>query len=154
MNNLFVFAAQNTVVALVFAIFVYGLTRVWRNPPVAYVLWLLVLLKLVAPPVMLVDWSALRPPESTRSRGRRRTQSPTSGRPSRHGHVHTLPPHVARGVAARELLFVRKRRGIRRQLFWNGRFSAEGVVEVERYRLKGVFNSPCRGSRSSVKTEM
>ena len=40
MNNLFVFAAHNTVVALVFALFVYGLTRVWRNPPVAHVLWL------------------------------------------------------------------------------------------------------------------
>ena len=57
MNNLFVFAAHNTVVALVFALFVYGLTHVWRNPPVAHVLWLLVLLKLVAPPVMHVDWS-------------------------------------------------------------------------------------------------
>ena len=53
MNNLFLFAAHNTVVALVFALFVYGLTRVWRNPPVAHVLWLLVLLKLVAPPVMI-----------------------------------------------------------------------------------------------------
>ena len=60
MNDLFVFAAHNTVVALVLALFVYGLTRVWRNPPVAHVLWLLVLLKLVAPPVMRVDWSALR----------------------------------------------------------------------------------------------
>ena len=47
MNNLFVFAAHNTVVAFVFALFVYGLTRVWRNPPVAHVLWVLVLLKLV-----------------------------------------------------------------------------------------------------------
>ena len=64
MNNLFVFAAHNTVVALVLALFVYGLTRVWRNPPVAHVLWLLVLLKLVAPPVMRVDWSALRLPGS------------------------------------------------------------------------------------------
>jgi hypothetical protein len=29
MNNLFLFAAHNTVVALVLALFVYGLTRVW-----------------------------------------------------------------------------------------------------------------------------
>ena len=55
MNDLFLFAAHNTVVALVFALFVSGLTRVWRNPPVAHVLWLLVLLKLVAPPVLRID---------------------------------------------------------------------------------------------------
>jgi len=69
MNNLFVLAAHNTVVALVFALFVSGLTHVWRNPPVAHVLWLLVLLKLVAPPVMQVDWLALRLPGSTQARG-------------------------------------------------------------------------------------
>jgi beta-lactamase regulating signal transducer with metallopeptidase domain len=58
MNDLFIFAAHNTVVALVFALLVYGLTYVWRNPPVAHVLWLLVLLRLVAPPVIRLDWSA------------------------------------------------------------------------------------------------
>jgi beta-lactamase regulating signal transducer with metallopeptidase domain len=68
MNDLFVLAAQNTVVALAFALFIYGLTRVWRNPPVAHVLWLLVLLKLVAPPVMRVDWSARWLPGSTHAR--------------------------------------------------------------------------------------
>jgi beta-lactamase regulating signal transducer with metallopeptidase domain len=68
MNNLFVFAAHNTVVTLIFAFFVYGLTRVWRNPPVAHLLWLLILLKLVAPPVMRVDRSALRLPGSTPAR--------------------------------------------------------------------------------------
>ncbi len=69
MNDLFVFAAHNTVVALVFASFVFGLTRVWRNPPVAHVLWLLVLLKLVAPPVVRVDWTAPWLPGSTPARG-------------------------------------------------------------------------------------
>ena len=69
MNNLFLIAAHNTVVALVLALFVYGLMRVWRNPPVAHVLWLLVLLKLVAPPVMRVEWSALRGPELTQASG-------------------------------------------------------------------------------------
>ena len=68
MNNLFVFAAHNTVVAFVFALVVYGLTRVWRNPPVAHVLWVLVLLKLVAPPVMYVAWFAPRLPGSTQLR--------------------------------------------------------------------------------------
>ena len=43
MNDLFVFAAHNTVVALVLALFVCGLTHFWRNPPAAHVLWLLVL---------------------------------------------------------------------------------------------------------------
>ena len=59
MNDVFLFAAHNTVVAFLFALFVYGLTRVWRNPPVAHVLWLLVLLKLVAPPVLPIGWSPL-----------------------------------------------------------------------------------------------
>ena len=70
MNNLVALAAQNTVVALVFAFLVYGLTRIWRNPPAAHVLWLLALLKLVAPPAVRVDWSALRLPESARAPGR------------------------------------------------------------------------------------
>jgi beta-lactamase regulating signal transducer with metallopeptidase domain len=65
MDNLFVFAAHNSVVALIFALFVYGFTHLWRNPPVAHVLWLLVLLKLVAPPVMYVDWLTPRLPRST-----------------------------------------------------------------------------------------
>jgi bla regulator protein blaR1 len=68
MNNLFAFAAHNTVIAFGFALFVYGLTRVWRNPPVAHVLWVLVLLKLVAPPVMYVAWFAPRLPGSTQLR--------------------------------------------------------------------------------------
>jgi len=49
-NALLLLAAQNTLVALLLAFLVYGLTRVWRIPPLAHLLWLLVLLKLVAPP--------------------------------------------------------------------------------------------------------
>jgi beta-lactamase regulating signal transducer with metallopeptidase domain len=70
MNNVFVFAAHNTIAALVLAVFVYGVTRVWRNPPAAHVLWLLVLLRLVAPPVVRVDWPAIRLPSLTDARGR------------------------------------------------------------------------------------
>jgi len=62
MNDLLAWAAQNTLAALVFAVFVGGLMRVWRNPPVAHILWLLVLLKLVAPPLLRVDWSGLQRP--------------------------------------------------------------------------------------------
>jgi len=68
MNSLFVFAAHNTIVALVLALFVYGFTRVWRNPPLAHLLWLLVLLKLVAPAVMHVDLSSLALRESVHAR--------------------------------------------------------------------------------------
>jgi hypothetical protein len=69
MNDPFVFAGHNTIVALVLAVFVYGLTRGRRNPPLSHLLWLLVLLKLVAPPVMCFEWSALRPSDSTAAQG-------------------------------------------------------------------------------------
>ena len=61
MNGLFAIAAQNTIVAVVLAIFVFVLTRHRRNPPLSHVLWLLVLIKLVAPPVMRFEWSAIKP---------------------------------------------------------------------------------------------
>ena len=69
MSNLLEIAAQNTVVALVFAVFVYGLTRNWRSPQVAHVLWLLVLLKLVSPPILRIDLSGIRQTRSTPQRG-------------------------------------------------------------------------------------
>ena len=69
MNDLFVFAGHNTLVAIVLALFVHGLTRRRRNPPLSHVLWLLVLLKLVAPPVVCFDWSAIRAPASTSAPG-------------------------------------------------------------------------------------
>lgn len=56
MDDLFVLVLHNCLVALVLAAVVCALTSIWRNPPVAHVLWLLVLLKLVAPPVVRVDW--------------------------------------------------------------------------------------------------
>jgi bla regulator protein blaR1 len=58
MDQLLVFFAQNTLGALILAIGVYAVTRTWRNPPVVHVLWLLVLAKLVAPPLFGVDWQA------------------------------------------------------------------------------------------------
>ena len=58
MNTLFVFAAHNTAAALVLAVLVYGVTRAWRNPAVAHVLWFLVLLRLVAAPVLHINWPA------------------------------------------------------------------------------------------------
>ena len=64
MNALLTIVGHNTVVAIVLSLVVFGLTRVWRNPPVAHVLWLVVLLKLVAPPIMRLDWPRARLPES------------------------------------------------------------------------------------------
>jgi beta-lactamase regulating signal transducer with metallopeptidase domain len=69
MNDLFLLAVHNTIVVLVLALFVHALTRVWRSPPVAHVLWLLLLLKLVTPPVVRVEWSALWAAESTPATG-------------------------------------------------------------------------------------
>jgi beta-lactamase regulating signal transducer with metallopeptidase domain len=57
-NELLVFFAQNTLGALILALCVYATMRVWRNPPVVHVFWLLVLAKLIAPPLVGVDWKA------------------------------------------------------------------------------------------------
>jgi beta-lactamase regulating signal transducer with metallopeptidase domain len=95
-NDLYVLAAQNTVVAFVLALCVYGVTRVWRNPPIAHVLWLLVLIKLVAPPVMRVDWSALLPPGSAYTGGRTSAAvSRTGGQPA---NRDPRKFHVTRGT--------------------------------------------------------
>jgi beta-lactamase regulating signal transducer with metallopeptidase domain/thiol-disulfide isomerase/thioredoxin len=56
MHDLVAIAAQNTLLAGVLAILVYGLTRIWRRPPVAHILWLLVLAKLIGPPLLPIDW--------------------------------------------------------------------------------------------------
>jgi beta-lactamase regulating signal transducer with metallopeptidase domain len=68
MNGLFVFALHNTFATLILAICVCGLTRLWRNPPVAHALWLLVLLRLVAPPVLPIDYSSWLAADSTDGR--------------------------------------------------------------------------------------
>jgi beta-lactamase regulating signal transducer with metallopeptidase domain len=65
MNDLLAIAGHNTIVVLVLSVFVYGLTRVWRNPPVAHVLWLVVLLKLISPPIMRLEWPRARSPGVT-----------------------------------------------------------------------------------------
>ncbi len=59
MQDLLAIVAQNTIVAGVLAILVYGLTRVWRRPPVAHLLWLIVLAKLIGPPVLPVAMTGL-----------------------------------------------------------------------------------------------
>jgi beta-lactamase regulating signal transducer with metallopeptidase domain len=86
MNDLLVIAAHNSVAALVLSVLVYGLTRLWRNPPVAHVLWLVVLLKLVSPPIMRLDWPRAGLPELTRASGQLVTKLPRIEEPkSEHG---------------------------------------------------------------------
>ncbi len=71
MNDLLAIALQNTIGAGVLAVLVYGLTRIVRRPPVAHVLWLLVLVKLIAPPIISLEWVGLgqRPAVSGAERG-------------------------------------------------------------------------------------
>ncbi len=61
MDRLLLLAAKNTVVAFVLGLLVFALTRLWRNPPAAHALWLLVLLRLVAPPIAYLDWPLTAP---------------------------------------------------------------------------------------------
>lgn len=50
-QSIFEAAISNVIVASVLAILVLALARVWKNPHVAHMLWLLVLAKLVTPPL-------------------------------------------------------------------------------------------------------
>ncbi len=99
MNDLLLLAAQNTAVALVFAVLVFGLTRVWRNPPVAHLLWLLVLLKLVAPPFVRVDWRALWPSGSTKAGRQIITDVSEFEGHKTAGHLDFVDRSSARGTA-------------------------------------------------------
>lgn len=66
-DELFVFAAHNTLIALILAALVFCATRVWRNPPVAHVLWLLVLVRLIVPPVVCINGVELLPARVTKA---------------------------------------------------------------------------------------
>jgi beta-lactamase regulating signal transducer with metallopeptidase domain len=116
MNDQIAFAAHNTVVALVMTLFVFLLTRRRRNPPLAHVLWLLVLIKLVAPPVVCFEWSALPPPEAPA--GRTQTIPNLSQLASRPGEE---PPEIHAGTIgqpfpASGMTFERASRALR---FWD-----------------------------------
>ena len=57
---------SNVVIALALAVLVHAVTRIWRDPHLAHALWLLVLLKLVTPPLVRVPVPVLgskAPPE-------------------------------------------------------------------------------------------
>ena len=54
MGGLLTIVVSNTVVAGGIAFFAVALTKAWKNPHVAHMLWLLVLLKLVTPPIVQI----------------------------------------------------------------------------------------------------
>jgi beta-lactamase regulating signal transducer with metallopeptidase domain len=53
----------NALAATILAVVVWGMTRVWRQPAVAQLLWVLVLVKLVTPPLVSIPWSFERHPQ-------------------------------------------------------------------------------------------
>jgi beta-lactamase regulating signal transducer with metallopeptidase domain len=98
MNDLFVFAAHNTIVTLILASFVFAVTRLWRSPPAAHALWLLVLLKLVFPPLLHFDVSALPMPRPKHAVNRVTSDAPPSERPLADNRRHFLDRPAPRTV--------------------------------------------------------
>src|SRR5882724_549599 len=71
MNELFFMVLQNAGGALILGLLVWCVTWAWKSPPVAHVLWLLVLVKLVAPPLVSLDlpWWASWPAATRKDQG-------------------------------------------------------------------------------------
>ena len=61
MTNLLDIGLANAAGAAVLALVVLGVTRFWRNPHLAHVLWLLVLVKLATPPLVRLHVSIAYP---------------------------------------------------------------------------------------------
>jgi beta-lactamase regulating signal transducer with metallopeptidase domain len=64
MTTLLAIGLTNALAATVLAILVWGVTRVWREPVVAQLLWILVLVKVVTPPLVSIPWSYERQPQN------------------------------------------------------------------------------------------
>jgi beta-lactamase regulating signal transducer with metallopeptidase domain/protein involved in polysaccharide export with SLBB domain len=68
MNTLLEIGLTNALLATMLALVVVMITRLWRHPSIAHALWLLVLVKLVTPPLVNVSWqwpSTDRAPEAS-----------------------------------------------------------------------------------------
>jgi len=61
MQALFEIGVTNALFAAMLAFLVFGITRFWRNPHVVHLLWVLVLVKLVTPPLVSFSWSPVSP---------------------------------------------------------------------------------------------
>jgi beta-lactamase regulating signal transducer with metallopeptidase domain len=60
MTSLFTIGVTNALVATALAFIVWCVTRVWRQPALAQLLWVLVLVKLVTPPLVAIPWPVER----------------------------------------------------------------------------------------------
>jgi beta-lactamase regulating signal transducer with metallopeptidase domain len=67
MANLFAIGLTNAVVATMLAVVVWCVTRVWRHPPLVALLWTLLLVKLVTPPLIAIPWRFERSVANTTS---------------------------------------------------------------------------------------
>ena len=68
MATLLTIGLTNAVIASLLAVVVWCVTRVWRQPPVAAILWTLVLAKLVTPPLVTIPWRFDYNPANTTAR--------------------------------------------------------------------------------------
>src|SRR4051794_2039812 len=56
MENLFLLGLTNALIATMLTIVVSCVTRMWKQPPLVTLLWTLVLVKLVTPPLVAIPW--------------------------------------------------------------------------------------------------
>ena len=99
MNDPLAIAVHNTVFALAVAVPVYGLSRIWRNPPVIYLLWVVVLLKLVAPPALQFDWPMFPQLDSTPDHEQIIGDLPEPSEPSNAAYTNTVDQSQIRSTA-------------------------------------------------------
>jgi beta-lactamase regulating signal transducer with metallopeptidase domain len=96
MGSFVLSVVSNIAVAGALALLAIVITRVWRNPHLAHALWLLVLLKLVTPPIVqapLPQWPLI----SAREFGQEESDSTK--------RMHASAPPLARGNAASTMPF-------------------------------------------------
>ena len=56
MTNLFEIGVTNAVLATLLAAAIWPITRIWRHPALVHLLWVLVLVKLITPPLVAIPW--------------------------------------------------------------------------------------------------
>jgi len=146
MSGPLVFAVHNTIAAAVLAVMVYAVTRVWRYPPLAHALWLLVLLKLVTPPMYRVAWTPIpdliepRPGEHARAELPRHLEShesPATGVVDRDAAVLPSGPSATRLRAAQRQAIISSRMwtGAQEVLLWTWLGGAAWCASVAGARI-------------------
>ena len=122
----------NAVLAAVLAVVVFGITRIWRNPQAAHVLWLLVLLKMVTPPLVSVPiplgagWSEGAPASAAANGSSAPTLDSTA--------AEKQPSGAADELAERASLVGQQRA--------EGRWKREGLAEAMAHTAAVAASSP------------